>query len=114
MLSGDTGISSEAICSVLTGSKARDRWGGNTPSDPSDFGRCHRLLLKFPEWRERLPEVAKRYPKWKPLVESWDELTAMYAKISEPDGTYSKRSYEANEEAAYAMYERMKQLLGEG
>jgi hypothetical protein len=31
-----------------------------------------------PEWRARLSEVAACYPKWKPLVDHWDEVSALY------------------------------------
>ena len=48
--------------------------------DPDDFGRCHRLLERFPEWRERLPEVADKFPVWRGLVAEWDRLTAIYLR----------------------------------
>lgn len=72
---GDTGVSSETIWSALTGWPVR-RHG--IPYDPSDFGRCYRLLKIMPGWRERLPEVALKHPDWKPFVDVWDELTALY------------------------------------
>jgi hypothetical protein len=56
------------------------RWHSNTPSDPDDFSRCYRLLLKFPEWRERLQEVADRFPEWKGMVDNWDELERLYLR----------------------------------
>jgi hypothetical protein len=115
LLSGDTGISSETICMVMTGSRTPERWWScDTPHDPSDFGRCYRLLLRFPEWRSRLPEVAQRLPKWGPMVEAWDELTALYERLCEPDGRYTTESYERNRQAAKTMYERMKKLNDEG
>lgn len=72
---GDTGISSETIWSVLSGHPVR-RTG--VPWDPADFGRCYRLLKAIPGWRGRLSEVASRHHDWKPLIEAWDELTALY------------------------------------
>lgn len=81
----DTGISSKSIFSVLATPENRIRaegalggWGADVPKDPSDFGRCHRLLQKFPEWRERLPEVAVKYPKFKPMVREWDAMTDLW------------------------------------
>lgn len=96
---GDTGISSLTIWSVMTGLEPPD---GDTfrpgiPSDPSDFGRCYRLLKIMPSWRPRLPEVAAIYPNWKPLVDVWDELTALYEEEL-PSGVCSK------------LYARMKEL----
>lgn len=75
--SWDTGTSSETIWSVLTGYPVRRT---DIPYDPDDFGRCHRLLERFPEWRPRLGEVAKAFPRWRPFVERWDEMTAIYLR----------------------------------
>lgn len=84
--SGDTGISSKTIWSVMTGRPFPDRhFLPSVPLDPSDFGRCHRLLERFPEWRARLGEVAERYPEWAPLVDAWDRMTALHQR-DEPTG----------------------------
>src|SRR4051812_45875580 len=42
---GDTGISSLTILEVMTGHTAERT---DTPLDPSDFGRCYRLLKVMP------------------------------------------------------------------
>ena len=75
----DTGTSSKTIFRKLSGKQWRK---GNydydaTPLDPSDFGRCHRLLQSFTGWRERISEMADA-PGWAGLVEAWDELEALY------------------------------------
>ena len=55
-LSGDTGVSSEAIAKHMTGiSKQRIM----PPSDADDRGRCIRLLELIPEWISRLPEMVQ-------------------------------------------------------
>jgi hypothetical protein len=77
LLGGDTGISSKTILSVMTGIQSGEGYT-SVPSDPSDFGRCYRLLFRFPEWRKRLPEVAKKYPAWGPLIREWDAMTEAY------------------------------------
>lgn len=82
----DTGISSKTIWSVMMG-VAIDR--ADKPYDPSDFGRCYRLLKLIPEWRNRLEEVSKTYPQWKGLVENWSELEALWEEES-PSGTAPK------------------------
>jgi len=101
MMSGDTGISSKTIMCVMTGTKIRDRFGADFPYDPSDFGRCYRLLKHFPGWKDRLQEVANKYQAWQPLVDNWDELTALYEKeIKNKSGRAPK------------LYEMMRKLRG--
>lgn len=56
-LSGDTGISSEAIARHMTKSGPGRHFGQQPPSDSSDRGRCIRLLELIPEWIPRLPEM---------------------------------------------------------
>lgn len=55
-LSGDTGISSEAIAKHMTGSATTRMM---PPSDADDRGRCIRLLELIPEWITRLPEMVQ-------------------------------------------------------
>ena len=71
----DTGTSSLTILEVLAGYPT-DRH--DVPHDSDDFGRCFRLLQLFPQFRPRMPEVAARFPEWKPLVDRWAELEALY------------------------------------
>lgn len=71
----DTGISSRTIYSVFMFRKV-DRV--DIPYDPDDFGRCYRLLKLSQSWRSRLAEVGTKYPAWKPFVEHWDEMTALF------------------------------------
>jgi hypothetical protein len=100
LLNGDTGISSQTIWSVMMGKRInQSHWYADVPHDPSDFGRCYRLLKVMPSWRARLPEVAAKYKAWKPLVDAWDELTALYEEEL-PNGTAPK------------LYRRMEQLRG--
>lgn len=82
----DTGASSKTLFFHLcggnyawqveaSGGKGFDRMT-DVPHDADDFGRCNRLLTKFPAWRERLPEMAVKLPhtKWPKLVAIWHEL----------------------------------------
>lgn len=83
LFSGDAGTSSKTICRVMIGQALPEKsMGVDVPLDPSDFGRCYRLLKKFPEWRKRLDEVAGKYPHWKPFVRDWDALTSLYEEES--------------------------------
>ena len=85
LANGETGISSKTIHAVLTGmvdnavfNTSPSWFRYDVPHDPSDFRRCYLLLKFIPEWKQRLHEVAERFPKWKPFVEQWDELTRLY------------------------------------
>lgn len=102
----DTGISSEAMWTVMMGRTPETRWKslGNHPHDPDDFGRCHRLLLRFPQWRKRLPEMGKLNKVWKALIKHWDELTTMYeAEVGKGlDRVWGR---------APKMYDRMRQII---
>ena len=95
--SWDVGISSATIWSVLTG-RPSPLGTYDVPRDPGDIGRCFRLLDKLPAWRERLDAVAHRFPKWRPLVDHWDELRALYDE-EVASGTAPK------------LYDRMQALL---
>lgn len=95
------GLSSATIAHVLGHGPLINGFGARTPSDPADFARCHRLLAMFPGWRERLGEVADRFPDWRPLVDHWSELEALYVE-EEPTGNAPK------------LWARMRALQGRG
>lgn len=81
-LSGDTGISSEAIAKHMTGSgKSRMQ----PPSDKSDRGRCIRLLELIPEWIARLNEMVQ-YDANKP-----EGIVINSSGISAYDNSWSKQ-----------------------
>jgi hypothetical protein len=82
LLGGDTGVSSKTILAVMTGNEVSGPFGADIPYDPSDFGRCYRLLQQFPEWKARLPEVAARYPIWGPMVEAWPQMETLWERES--------------------------------
>lgn len=94
----DTGTSSKTIFAVMTGRVLSNDFRPATPRDPADFGRCHRLLALFPEWRTRLGEVAAKHPEWAPLVAVWPELETLFEEES-PSGK------------APRLYARMRMLL---
>lgn len=78
LTSGDTGISSSALASHMSGSPA-GRWGWGYPHDPDDLGRCLRLLELFPEWKPRIAEMASRDPGWAGLSARWNEIAQSMA-----------------------------------
>ena len=70
----DNGMSSECIADVMCGLPNQ----GNYPHDGSDFGRCERLLMLYPEWRERLSEMSAINMAWAALVPKWDKIVAAW------------------------------------
>ena len=80
----DVGMSSSVIFSVLSlrygydglASIAKEFGKGYVPRDSDDFGRCLRLLEKFPDWERDLNKVAEAYQDtaWPKIVERWQEL----------------------------------------
>lgn len=85
----DTGCSSRAIWAHMSGAKRRVS-ASDYPHDPSDFGRCYRLLALVPEWRPRIAEMAVYGPHWAALVGVWDDLEAMYETALDTVGPYGR------------------------
>lgn len=107
LLSDDTGISSETICAVMTGSTIPR---ADVPYDSGDFGRCYRLLKLFPEWVERMPEVGQKFPEWGPMVAEWQKLTSMYEACCDADG----RLIRANVRPQQKLHGRLVELVEVG
>ncbi len=82
----DTGVSSKTIVAAMTGAQT-DR--ASIPLDPSDFGRCYRLLKIMPEWRGQMRMVSRRFKEWESLVNAWDQLEKLWEEES-PTGNCPK------------------------
>lgn len=93
--SWDTGASSLAIYNTFAHGASSGH--PDIPYDPMDFGRCYRLLKVEPKWRKGIGLMGDLYPAWKPLVDAWDELEALWEEES-PTGKCPK------------LFERMKEL----
>lgn len=114
LTAGDTSISSKTLHSVMTGTPyGGARFCDVVPLHNDDFGRCHRLLKHFPEWRERLPELVAHYPEWAPQITVWDELTALYEAVCDAQGRYTAESYSANPEGVRILFDRLSELRAE-
>lgn len=100
-LGPDSGISSKTIVQAITGAYVLDPHRASVPRDPADFGRCSRLLAKFPELRTKLSLVSDEHPEWTALVAHWDELEGLFA-VAERRGTGM----------APELYARMRELEG--
>jgi hypothetical protein len=75
MAGSDSGASSESLANCHLGIPRR--WGWSEPIDDSDFGRCYRLLLRFPEIRPCVDSLAGQHSGWAKLAPIWDELMTM-------------------------------------
>lgn len=71
----DTGLSSEHMAAVAAGVPGN----GNHPHDPSDLGRCIRLVQRVPWIRSAFPEIAASSAAWKKVIDHWDELYSLYS-----------------------------------
>jgi hypothetical protein len=90
MAGTDSGSSSESLASCHLG--LTPRWGWMEPADSSDFGRCYRLLLGFPEIRPCVDKLAEQHSGWAKLAPIWDELMQMAKEDGlERRGKYSER-----------------------
>lgn len=79
----DSGSSSKAIVFSFYDIKSRDRW--SYPLDRWDFGRCVRMLQKFPHITvEHMKSVNA---VWKGLAENWDMLVKAWHETEEKSKT---------------------------
>lgn len=70
LVSDDVGMSSRYMASVLGGFSCDYAH----PHDLDDFGRCSRLLLAVPEFRERLPLMQAKSKEWAALLGVWNQV----------------------------------------
>lgn len=98
LVSGDTGSSSETMAAIFLGAKSGLF---SYPHDPSDFGRCWRLVEKIPAMREAFPRIGMVYPPIAPFLNHWEELAELY--VSALNGGTGK---------APELYKRMQELRG--
>lgn len=91
----DTGASSKSIVVVMERDVALLAMLGRCldyPRDPSDLGRCIRLLEIEPSYRARIREMSIAGPEWAQIAAHWDQLEALYHNEF-PSGT-APRCYE--------------------
>jgi hypothetical protein len=80
MLGGDTGVSSKSMAAIAIGVEKGDVFGYDAPHDPSDFGRCYRLVLCAPEVIDAFPAITKKVPAFAGILANWDELCELYER----------------------------------
>lgn len=89
----DCGMSSQtiavAMCPALAPALPH---GPYIPSDPSDVGRCVRLLELAEKHGQSfdMDVVALRFPVWRPLVARWPDIVAAYRADVAAEAEWSK------------------------
>jgi hypothetical protein len=71
------GASSQTIYALMTGIS---HGYTHNPWDVDDYERNRALLLCYPEWRNRISEMATVSWAWAALVEKWDVIEQLYDK----------------------------------
>ncbi len=69
---GETGISSKAMAFAAADIENKSSFGDGTPSDPSDFNRCLKLVHQVPEIKSHFDKIAKLSDKWEVLISKWE------------------------------------------
>lgn len=87
LLNGNTGISSKSMAAVAVGTKLGDGWGFDAPHDPSDFSRCYKLVQRVPEIRRFFPQIGRRIPKFKGILDNWDNLCRIHDRDIDSGGS---------------------------
>lgn len=101
LLHGEHGISSKNMFAVLSGGYSKSDGKLMTPSDPSDFNRCSKLLQAIPQWKNELNKLKQVSETWSKLVDNWDKLETMLVE--------AKVLWSQNKGAS-EMYQFMKEL----
>ena len=102
LVSDDTGLSSTSIVAVMMGANPTEI-PTHYPYDPSDLGRCLRLLELIPEWGPFMNEMRTASPEWNTLVDHWNELHTLMESECGVHWQHAK--------SAPRTYARMKELL---
>lgn len=86
----DTGLSSKSMVRAYKGlPPVRENY--SYPHDPSDFGRCYRLLKDIPEVQKGFPKLAQTSGIWNRYINRWGDLVDLHVqeyKTGKPCGLY--------------------------
>lgn len=77
LVSDDCGVSSKTMAAIALGA---DKGRLNAPHDPSDFGRCYRLVKKVPAIRTAFDRIGEIEPRFAGILLNWDELCSLYER----------------------------------
>lgn len=78
LLGGDTGASSKSMLAIAIGYPMEYL---SLPRDGGDFGRCYRLIKRFPELMENIRDnLSGLDQEWKNFIKAWDEISEQYER----------------------------------
>ena len=95
----DTGISSKDLAACFLGV---NRSPVSPPRDPSDLGRCLRLIKIVPSVRQCVDELAHRHREWAKAAACWNAISASMDEevgIDWSKGDCAPRTYQLMKEA---------------
>lgn len=114
LLSGDTGLSSQALAAAMLGAREFIHERPHYPSDCWDFGRCIRLVRRVNRARgydrrirRAIDVLSFASPEWRSIFTHWDELERLHDAIEAADkaGDFPVPS------APSAMNARMREII---
>lgn len=84
LVMGEVGVSSRTMVAAMAGivpEMAKSPHKGMTydvPHDPDDLRRCVEMAEYCEVTKEDLEKVTRVFKWWKPFIDAWDELVAMF------------------------------------
>jgi len=82
IVGGDTGMPALGIWAHMVGAAMTFH---EHPQDATELAQCLRLLDQVPEWRGRMPEMARYSRGWRSIIPALDALTATLRSESDPE-----------------------------
>lgn len=82
LMNDDTGLSSKCIAGILLGADPTAVVRTPHPLDPSDFGRCLRLVRFLGLTAKDLDVMTGVSDEWKAVVDNWNRWAELYDEAS--------------------------------
>lgn len=82
---GEVGTSSRTMWSAISGAVKEGNMDFifDVPHDSDDFRRCYLFYRNCALSDKQLKQVAKVFPWWKPFIDNWYSLCALYVEESQ-------------------------------
>lgn len=93
LMSDDTGLSSKYLAGILLAADSEVVDRINYPHDPSDFGRCLRLV-RLLDCRDEIEVMSYVSFEWDAVVRNWDRWAELYDQAERTDGKSTELYWE--------------------